>query len=191
MDPMDIEFESHPFWDYSLDIYGRDGVSAALITFQDRHNLDVNILLLCLWSGQSGRGEMDNADFDHVLSVSANWNPDIVCAIRAVRIRLRDEIASVPKDFSDSVRQKLLELEIDCEHVEQLSFAAGLGKTENKGGSSEERLRESGVNLKSYFDRKGCVPDADDRRELATILSAAFGDIGSEKIRSICDEMFA
>ena len=188
---MAIEFESHPFWDYSLEVYRRDGVSPALITFQDRHNLDVNILLLCLWAGQSGRGELDDADFGHVLSVSANWNPEIVCAIRAVRIRLRDEIALVPKDLSDAVRKKLLELEIECEHVEQLSFAAGLGRKENHAGASEQQLRDCGLNFKSYFDRKGCNPDADDRRQLLTILSAAFGDISSDKIRSFCEEMFA
>ena len=188
---MAIEFEPHPFWDYSLEVYRRDGVSSALITFQDRHNLDVNILLLCLWAGQSGHGQLDDADFGHVFGVSANWNPEIVCVIRAVRIRLRDEIALVPKELSDAVRKKLLELEIDCEHVEQLSFAAGLGPTGNKGGSPVEQLRDCGLNLKSYFDRKGCCPDADDRRELVTILSAAFGDIGSEEIRSFCEELFS
>jgi len=188
---MAIDFDPHPFWDYSLEVYRRDGVSPALITFQDRHNLDVNILLLCLWAGQSGRGELDDADFSHVLSVSANWNPEIVCAIRAVRIRLREEIALVPKDLSDAVRKKLLELEIDCEHVEQLSFAAGLGRKKNDGGSSEKKLKDCGLNLKSYFGHKGCVPDADDRRALITILSAAFGDIGPDGIRSFCEKMFA
>jgi len=188
---MAIDFDPHPFWDYSLDVYRRDGVSPALITFQDRHDLDVNILLLCLWAGQGGRGELDDADFVHALRVSANWNPEIVCALRDVRIRLRQEVALVPKDLSDAVRKKLLELEIDCEHVEQLSIAAGLSPKETRTGSSEERLKYCGLNLKSYFDRKGCVPHADDRRELTTILSAAFGDIALDRIRSFCEEMFA
>lgn len=188
---MAIDFESHPFWDYSLDVYRRNGVSPALITFQDRHNLDVNILLLCLWSGQSGRGELDDADFAHALAVSASWNPEIVCAIRDVRIRLREEVAPVPKSLSDAVRKNLLELEIECEHVEQLSLAAGLGQRDTQAGTSEQKLKDCGLNFQSYFDRKGCRPDADDRRELVTILSAAFGDIGSDKIQSFCEDMFA
>ena len=187
---MAIEFEPHPFWDYSLEVYGRDGVSPALITFQDRHDLDVNILLLCLWMGHSGRGELTDKDFDHVFAVSANWNPEIVCAIRAVRIRLRDGVSLVSRDLSDAVRKNLLALEIDCEHVEQLSFAAGLDSREEKNGSSEERLNNCGRNIKSYFDRKECIPDAADRHELVTILSAAFGDIAKDKIQTLCDEMF-
>ncbi|MDA0653021.1 MAG: TIGR02444 family protein, partial [Proteobacteria bacterium] len=176
---------------YSLNVYRRDGVSPALINFQDRHNLDVNILLLCLWMGYSGRGELDDADFSHVLRVSANWNPEIVCAIRDVRIRLRQEIALVPKELSDAVRKKLLELEIECEHVEQLSLATGLTQKEPHGGSSEEKLRDCGLNLKSYFDRKGCILDADDRRELLAILWAAFDDLNADKIRPFCEEIFA
>ena len=39
---MQTGFKSHPFWDYSLEVYQRDGVSSALIKFQDRHGLDVN-----------------------------------------------------------------------------------------------------------------------------------------------------
>ena len=188
---MAMVFESHPFWDYSLDVYRRDGVSPALITFQDRHNLDVNILLLCLWAGQSGCGELDDSDFGHALAVSANWNPEIVCAIRDVRIRLRQEIALVPKALSDAVRKKLLELEIECEHVEQLSLVAGISHQEIRAGTSEKNMEDCGQNLKSYFARRGCNPDADDRRELIVILSAAFGDISSDKILSFCEEMFA
>ena len=188
---MAIEFDSHPFWDYSLDVYRRDGVSPALITFQDRHNLDVNILLLCLWVGHSGRGELDESDFAHALGVSANWNPEIVCAIREVRIRLRQEIALVPKELSDAVRKKLLDLEIECEHVEQLSLAAGLNQKEDVAATLETKLRDCGLNLRSYFDRMGCKPDAGDRRELCTVLSAAFDEVDSDKIRSFCDEMFA
>ncbi len=187
---MAIEFEPHPFWDYSLDVYRRDGVSAALISFQDRHDLDVNILLLCLWAGQSGRGELDDADFAHALGVSANWNPVIVCAIRDVRVRLRQEIALVPKELSDAVRKQLLDLEIECEHVEQVSLAAGLRPKENHEAESTKRLEDCGLNIKSYFNRKGCYPDADDRRQLTVILSAAFDDIGADEIRSFCEEMF-
>lgn len=187
---MAIEFESNPFWDHSLDIYGRKGVSAALITFQDRHSLDVNLLLLCLWAGNSGRGVLDDAEMEHALTVSANWNPNIVCAVREVRIRLREEIALVPKDLSDAFHKKLLRLEIGCEHVEHMAIVAGLGEKRRNGRKLEDKLRDCGLNLKSYFDRKQCNLDENDRGALFTILSATFGDISPDEIRSFCGEMF-
>lgn len=185
------DFDANPFWDYSLEVYGRDGVSPALITFQDRHGLDVNMLLLCLWSGQSGRGELDDADFEHALAVSASWNPEIVCALRAVRIRLRDEVARVPKALSEAVRKKLLGVEIECERVEQLSMAAGLRQRETPSKTPRQKLEDCGRSFSAYFNRRGCRPDADDRRALVTILSAAFDDIAGDEVRSFCEEMFA
>jgi uncharacterized protein (TIGR02444 family) len=185
------DFDANPFWDYSLEVYGRDGVSPALITFQDRHGLDVNMLLLCLWSGQSGRGELDDADFEHALAVSASWNPEIVCALRAVRIRLRDEVALVPKALSDAVRKKLLGVEIECERVEQLSMAAGLRQRESRSKTPRQKLEDCGRSFSAYFNRRGCRPDAEDRRALVTILSAAFDDIAGDEVRSFCEEMFA
>lgn len=187
---MAIELESHPFWAYSLDVYRREGVSPALIGFQDRHGLDVNILLLCLWAGQAGRGVLDDEDFAHALQVSANWNPEIVCALRDVRIRLRQEVPLVRKELSEAVRKNLLELEIACEQVEQLSIAAGLSPREDRPVPPEEGLKNCGLNLKSYFDRKGCVLDAQDRSRLEVILSAAFGDVGRDRVRALCAEMF-
>lgn len=187
---MAIEFDSHPFWDYSLDVYRRAGVSEALINFQDRHNLDVNIMLLCLWSGRSGRGVLTDSDFDHALRVSDSWNPDIVCGIRAVRIRLRQEIELVPTALREAVRKKLLNLEIECEHVEQLSLAAGLSENKREPGPSAQQVRDCGHSLRSYFDRKECALDRADRDGLVVILSAAFPEVEAARIEGLCEEIF-
>ena len=188
---MSIEFDSHPFWDYSLDVYRREGVSEALIMFQDRHNLDVNIMLLCLWAGHSGRGVLADSDFEHALKVSAAWNPDIVCAIREVRIRLRQEIELVPTGLREAIRKTLLDLEIECEHVEQLSMAAGLPNVEGKASPPAQQLRDCCLNLKSYFGRKGCTPDQADRDALNVILLAAFPGVEADTVENLGAELFS
>lgn len=55
---MPLEFDDHPFWDYSLRVYCGDGVPAACLDLQDRFEIDVNVMLFCSWIGQSGRGVM-------------------------------------------------------------------------------------------------------------------------------------
>ena len=50
------------FWAFSLEFYARPGVAEACLALQDRHGLDVNILLLCCWLGWSGRGRLSPAD---------------------------------------------------------------------------------------------------------------------------------
>ena len=53
------QFPDHPFWDYSLDVYMQDKVGAACIDLQERYQLDVNVLLFCLWFGASDRGRLE------------------------------------------------------------------------------------------------------------------------------------
>ena len=187
---METGFKSHPFWDYSLEVYQRDGVSSALIKFQDRHGLDVNILLLCLWFGCSGRGELDDEGFAHALSVSSSWNPSVVCAIRDIRIRLRDEIPMVSKDLSDIIRKNILQIEIECEHVEQLAIVAGINSEVHADVPLQNRLSDCGQNLSSYFEQNNSRIDDEDREALATIISAAFAEIGIEIIHDFCKTTF-
>ena len=42
------------FWAFSLDVYGRPGVAPACLALQDRHGLDVNLLLFCCWAASQG-----------------------------------------------------------------------------------------------------------------------------------------
>ena len=59
---MAMAFPDHPFWDFSLGIYGWAGIPQACLELQSAHELDVNILLYCLWFGASGHGAFDEAD---------------------------------------------------------------------------------------------------------------------------------
>ena len=42
------------FWAFSLEVYGRPGVAPACLALQDRHGLDVNLLLFCCWAASQG-----------------------------------------------------------------------------------------------------------------------------------------
>jgi uncharacterized protein (TIGR02444 family) len=186
---MAVTFEDHPFWDYALEVYGRDGVSPALIALQDRHTLDVNMLLLSLWVSHSGRGVLNDDEIAHALQVSAHWNPEVVCGLRRVRILLRDEIPLVPRDLSDAVRKQLLALEIDCEHVEQLAMAKGLVQSEDASLTIQERFDHCVENFRNYFARLGCRLTGADRADLTKIFSAAFPEIAQQNIEEGSDTL--
>ena len=42
------------FWDFSLTLYGRQGVASACLALQDRFGADVNLLLLGFWRAHRG-----------------------------------------------------------------------------------------------------------------------------------------
>ena len=63
-----FRFEDHSFWDFSLRVYGSDGVSAACIALQERHGIDVNLLLFSAWVGESGRGVLAQSELGRALA---------------------------------------------------------------------------------------------------------------------------
>ncbi len=59
-----MDYPDHPFWDFSLEVYGAEGVPPACLALQEAHQLDVNIVLFCCWTGATGRGALDIGDFE-------------------------------------------------------------------------------------------------------------------------------
>ena len=69
-----MEFPEHPFWDFALRVYRCDGVGQACLNIQSRHGIDVNIMLFCLWLGETGRGVLDDGEMKAVMSASEDWH---------------------------------------------------------------------------------------------------------------------
>ncbi len=184
---MTVELEDHPFWDFTLGVYGKDGVSAACIDLQDNHGLDVNVLLFCVWLGHSGRGRLGPEELAAVLGASAAWNSEIVQALRAVRRRLKDRVGEVPADQSTAMGRRILEIEIQCEQVEQLVLAAAVAGGATAGLAAEARAADAVANFVIYFKHSGISPGDDDRARTATILGAAFDDLDGD----VLDDLLA
>jgi len=183
-----FRFEAHPFWDFSLRIYGSDGVPAACIALQERHGIDVNLLLFSAWFGESGRGVLAESDLDAALATTTTWNLDIVCALRGVRNRLKAGISPIPTERSDMLRKMILEIEVKSEHVEQIALAAAVPRQANPALAARRRGDDAVANIAAYFRRHGFTPDAEDARQVAIVLDPAVPQIGraalAEKFRA-------
>ena len=170
------EFPDHPFWDFSLDVYMSDGVGAACLELQDAHELDVNILLYCMWVGASGRGALSAEQMAAVTDAVKTWHHEVVRALRAVRTRMKGGVGNAPQDLSESLRQRIQKAEIDCEHTEQLMLAAAVNLRPDDDRSPEQRVADAVSGISAYFDTFGAVSEAD-RANLELILSRAFPDL--------------
>ncbi len=181
---MPVEYPEHPFWKFSLKIYGGEGVSRACINIQDRHEMDVNLLLLGTWFGASGRGRLSKSQLDAAIGVSRQWNREIVCNLRSIRERLKDGFEGFSANHTDGMRKAVLALEIECEQIEHFALAGALGAAaDGPDDDGTDGLSESSANLLAYFERKGVVPTAADRDDMAVILGSAYPDRDEDKIR--------
>lgn len=173
---MPAEFPDHPFWDFSLRVYGGAGVPAACLVLQERHRIDVNVLLFCCWLGASGRGALDGGEIAGVCATVDAWHRDVVRAIRGVRQRLKGGFGGAPLDLSEPLRRRVAKTEVDLEHVEQLMLAGSLPREADESRDGDTRLADALENIGAYFAAAGVVADDADAAETATIVGPAFGD---------------
>jgi uncharacterized protein (TIGR02444 family) len=170
-----LDWPANPFWDYALELYRREGVEGACLDLQERHGLDVNLVLLCCWLGMRGV-EVERDWLARVGAIADRWQTAVVRPLRGVRARLKAELAkpppgSIPErwpDLSAGLRRRVLALEIDGERLEQLllaELAANLVATTAPGIGVASR------NLCRYRPFAG-----PDREALRTLLEAAFPD---------------
>lgn len=171
---MAADFPDHPFWDFSLRVYGSDGVPEACLVLQERHRIDVNVLLYCCWLGASGRGALDDREIAAVRRTVDAWHRDVVRAVRAVRQRLKGGFGEAPVELSEPLRRRIAKIEVDLEHVEQLMLAGSLTRPADESLDDAARLGHALHNIRAYFGAEGIEPDAADAAETAVIVAPAF-----------------
>ena len=168
----------HPFWDFSLRVYGQPGVAPACLELQDRHGLDVNLLLLCCWLGHCQKAKPSRAQVAALADAVAAWHNDVVRPLRQARRRLKAPDAAIPPALAEALRREVKRIELDAEHIEQLARAARLPASEPAGVPVPENAAAA---LGYYLDRVGVSPDETDRLNLTALLRAAFDDVAPER----------
>lgn len=158
------------FWDWSLAVYGRPGVEAACLALQDRHGLDVNLLLFAVWAGTRGTILSPEAMGEAAQRVG-RWHAEIVRPLRALRRRLKGDPHGLDPTLAAEMRRRIAAVELDAEHAEQLGLAA---LAPIQPGAAEEAAGDAvSVNLATFAAAIGIAWSEADRGDLETIAAAA------------------
>lgn len=166
------EFPTHPFWNWSLDVYGRPGVEEILLDLQDRLGLDINLLLFACWTGATGRGRLTGGEWDRLIGGTAGWRADVVEPLRAVRRHLKGG-GNVPG--ATALREKVKALELEAEHAEQMTIVGLAGDRIHSDILAVERMADSGANLESCMVAAGLSPSVGDRALLNSLARDCCG----------------
>lgn len=157
----------NPFWDFSLAVYAIEGVAPACLRLQDRHDLDVNLLLYCCWAGQCGV-TFDASAMAGILELTAGWTARIVQPLRAVRNVLKGGFETMPEAECESLRSAVARLELEAERIEQNALAAALPPaTPSQAAGRAIAL----ANLEIYL---GDAMDAAARADIELLIGAAW-----------------
>ena len=169
------DFLPHPFWNFSLEVYGAEGVSAACLELQERRRANINVLLLCVWLGASGRGTLTVDRLKALLAEIEPWQTGVVHSARAMRRRIKEgDWPTAPAEAVQAARRRVAEAELAAEHVEQLMLAAHWPLPGDRDRPPHQRLRAAVGNLGVYAVCLDVTPDARDREALLPLVVAAF-----------------
>ena len=135
-------------WRFSLAVYGAPGVAERLIGLQDRHGLDVNLLLFCAWHGASGRGRIDRALLARAEASIADWRRDVTETLRRAR-RALTRYHHIPG--AAPLREAVKQAELEAERAGQRLLVAALPQAgETRPGS--ERASDATANVALYCE---------------------------------------
>jgi uncharacterized protein (TIGR02444 family) len=180
-----MDFPKSDFWDYTLAIYGKQGFSPAVIALQDRHKLDVDILIFCCWAASTGRGALDAGTIAKAREVADPWQAEVVNALRIVRRRVKDGFKGTPEGLPDGLRKDILGREIDAERIEQMMLEAMAPAVKDAGKAADVKAKDAAASLGAYLKACNIRADDTDRGHLATVLVSAFPETGADKARTL------
>lgn len=191
-----MDFPDHPFWDFAIQVYAAEGVSEACLHLQERHGIDVNIMLFCLWLGASGAGILAEDEMVAAMEASDAWHRDVVRGLRAVRRLLKDGFPDAPRRLVQDLRAQVQRTEIEAEHLEQLLLAGAVAgrlsaeaATNPPAPSIEDGASDAVANLRMYLDRADMQFAAPDVVDFAHILGKAFPGLAPDPALDLAERL--
>lgn len=172
-----VDYEDNPFWGFSRTVYGRPGVAPACLALQDRHGLDVNMLLFCCFAGSRGRTLTDE-EVQRLVGAVNRWQREVVQPLRAVRRWLKTQ-SSAPKQLAAPLRSVIKLQELEAERIGQFLLIEVIDP-----GAGDSAPGLAGQNLKAYLRVSGIRPQARDTAGLGVVLAGCFDELSpSEAMR--------
>lgn len=178
-----MDFPDHPFWDFAIRAYGAEGVGEACLRLQERHGIDVNAMLFCLWLGTSGAGILAEDEMAAVVEAVDTWHREVVRGLRAVRRVLKEGFPDAPEHLVQDLRAQVQRTEIDAEHLEQLLLVGAVaGRTAGAPGappapSPEDGASDAVANMRLYLECTDIRFAPSDIVDFAHILGKAFSPL--------------
>jgi uncharacterized protein (TIGR02444 family) len=111
------------FWAFSLKIYAAAGVADECLRLQNRHGVDVNLLLLCAYLGAVPGVVLTDRDIADARDTVAAWHTGVVKELRAVRQTLKPMLMQKDAALSGEIaalRTRVKEMELESERLEHL-----------------------------------------------------------------------
>jgi uncharacterized protein (TIGR02444 family) len=164
-------------WRFSLRVYKRPGVADACLGLQDRHGLDVNLLLYAAYAAVSGRGVIDARAWAAADLAVEGWRLLVIQPLRQVRRYLKGIEAAAP------TRRRILAAELVAERQAQMRLAELLGPVGSRSPDQRRADLTAALDVVARQARPKLGPAG--RTAIATIARACRSEIAQLRRRRV------
>lgn len=110
------------FKEWSDERYGWTGVSDRLLEFQNKFELNVNILLWCAWCSEHF-AEAPELPLRKAMEITSPWSRNVTIALRSARHALKNPPGTADREAANALRKDILAAELKSERIEQEMLA--------------------------------------------------------------------
>lgn len=178
---------THPFWEFSLALYANQPIKLACLDLQQRHGFNVNIVLFLFWLAKTGRGRLSRQQLTQMLEQLLPWRNYITLALRKHRLGLGKQKQDKPKLAKRY--EKILDVEIKAEQVEQLMLTDMLLLTRYPDRSLWQNANDLLASLKAYASVVETKLDVDDEGPISQLLMHTFPQLTLANIEQLCQSI--
>ena len=104
------------YWDWAIEVHGRDGVDAALMGLQDEHGQCVAYLLWAAWAASEGR-ELDPMLLAQGAMLATHWESAATGPLRHARRELKAAAPPIDDDARTALREQVRKAEFAAERL--------------------------------------------------------------------------
>ena len=160
-------------WGFVCRLYGLPGVERACLGLQDRHHIDITLLLFCIWRVWEFGELVSENDLEAAELAIGPWRREVIEPLRRARraMKVIDPIGDASR--VDVVRCEAMRLELELERIELNALEQLCSfEPEPRGQAGATRVRETG---RRFVEAAGGRMDELDKAAVEIIADALDG----------------
>ena len=104
------------YWDWAIEVHGREGVDGALNALQDEHGQCVAYLLWAAWAAQEGR-VLPPEILAQGAALARHWEGAATRPLRAARRNLKTPAPPITEEARNALREQVRKAEFAAERL--------------------------------------------------------------------------
>jgi len=175
-----------PFCTFIEQIQAQPLVNNALLSLQQRLQLNINVLLFCCWVAERGLKPLNKTELRDILLIISPWHNQIVLALKKLRKHLSQQVS---KPTLYKISKLIMAKENAANQIEQMILSDIMLKP-GANRTPEQRFADACKNITVYCKELPNGMDQQDTEAIKQLLTTIFPHIDTEQITAYWGKSF-